>query len=235
MRTSDDFLEQIIQELMSRKKKLLIICFGSNLEEAIIYDFLERWQSECEYDFVFSNEYQNHFDISKWLEIGSHIKHYDRECQKKIMSYDAVLVPYLTRNSLAKLAIGIADTDALSILLQCLLNGKKVMASNHCWRLDTDNAILRELDKNSMLNKLYESHQKTIQSMGVQSASLSEWKIVVEELIEKNRVIEKNENVSSKRVLTLNDIKKNPIKYKETKHRMTDLAKEYLLDFKEEV
>lgn len=228
----EQLIEKIINELQIRKKKILVVCFGSNLEESIIYDLLEREYLNCQYEFVFSDAYKKNFDTRKWEQLGNTIETYDQNIQKRLQSFDLILIPYLTRNSLAKLAVGVADTDPLSIVLQCLLNGKQILASNHCWNLDTDNAAYRELNNNFFLKNLYEEYQANLLNMGVDSLPLTAWKEAVENFFEEDSPIKENKQIdySTDKIFTLNDVKENPGNFKLSKNKMTDLAKEFLLD-----
>lgn len=84
------------------------------------------------------------------------------------------------------------------------------------------------------MQKLYDKHEQTIKSLGICSLSLLEWKKAIDNFFipnEKTTINTKENNSTSKHVLTLSDVKKNPNFYLTNENRMTDLAKEFLSEY----
>ncbi|MGM0111264.1 hypothetical protein [Enterococcus sp. DIV0187] len=227
-------LEKALSQLNKRSYRILVVGFGSNQQDKQIYSFLKQYQANAQYQFAFSKTYEELFGLKKWVELGDLLTKFDEKTQEELQKIDLILVPFLTRNSLAKLSMGIADNLPLSLLNQGMLMGKKIIVSNHCWRRDTDFAGFKGVDQNIPMQKLYDKHEQTIKSLGICSLSLLEWKKAIDNFFipnEKTTINTKENNSTSKHVLTLSDVKKNPNFYLTNENRMTDLAKEFLSEY----
>jgi len=228
-------LETVLFQLNRKTYRILVVSFGSNQQEREIYTFLKQYQDNCHYQFVFSAAYEEIFDSKKWCELGEVLINFDAQTQEELCEIDLILVPFLTRNSLAKLSLGIADNLPLTLINQGILMGKRIFASNHCWRMDTDFAGFRGMDKNIPLQNLYGEYESAIKELGIHSLPLKEWKETVEIFFDSNGEavshLTKKKSVA-KHVLTLKDVKQNPINYLNDTNRMTDLAKEFLNEYR---
>lgn len=225
-------LNEFLLKLKRNERQVLVIGFGCNQEEEHIFSFLKKNQNHCRYKFAFSAAYQAIFDVSKWSELGEVIAELDLNMQEELQRIAFIAVPYLTRNSLAKLSLGIADNLPLTLINQGLLMGKKIVVSNHCWQMDTPFAAFKGIDQNVPLKSIYDTHEENIKKMGIHSLSLPKWRAAVEELLNidetDHTAFLKHENLPRQSVLTLNDVKTNPENYLNSTNKMTDLAREYL-------
>lgn len=89
-----------------------------------------------------------------------------------IKEADAVVVPVLTFNTAAKVACGIADNLATSVLSQALLQGKPVFAASDACNPDNPKLPCGELRNSAYRNRLYDNIVRLKQyGMGVISAS----------------------------------------------------------------
>lgn len=225
-------LKKVLAELTERQYHVLVVGFGSNQKEEHVFSLLEKHQSHCQYQFVFSEAYQEFFDSAKWEQLGRIIQTADATVLADLAQVDLILIPYLTRNSLAKLALGVADNLPLTLVNQGLLMAKPVMAANHCWLTDNEFAAFREINQNPAMQQLYYDHEAKLKTLGVQSLTLQDWKEAFEQFItKKSRIIKQMETPqvhSSTKVLTLKDVKQDPLAYLSSSQKMTDLAREFL-------
>lgn len=229
----EGILAGILAELTKRQYHVLVVGFGSNQQEEQIFSLLKKHQSHCQYRFAFSAAYQNFFDQAKWQELGTILTTFDEQLVEEVQTADILLVPYLTRNSLAKLAAGMADNLPLTLLNQGLLMAKPILASNHCWLTTNEYAAFRGIGQNNGMQQLYQGYEQQLKALGVQSLSLSGWKKAFEHFLAEQPVRQSVQTLeaSGKTVLTLKDVKKNPLDYLDSSQKMTDLAREFLKDY----
>lgn len=229
----EKLLADVLVELTQRQSKVLVVGFGSNQQEEHIFSLLKKEKNRCQYQFVFSTAYQTFFDQSKWLELGTAISSFDQHLFEELQQTDLILIPYLTRNSLAKLAAGMADNLPLTLINQGLLMAKPILASNHCWLPTNEYAAFREIDQNMEMQKLYQGYEEQLKLLGIQSLSLPKWKKAFEQFLAKKPLKAEDQpaKAAGRTVLTLSDVKKNPLDYLDSSQKMTDLAREFLKDY----
>ncbi|GCF93127.1 hypothetical protein NRIC_10180 [Enterococcus florum] len=230
----EGLLAKVLAELAKRPfLQVLVVGFGSNQQEEQIFSLLKRHSQRCQYRFAFSSAYQSFFNQEIWQEIGTVISRIDEHVLEEIQQTDLILIPYLTRSSLAKLAVGMADNLPLTLINQGLLMAKPILASNHCWLTTNEYAAFREIDQNTEMKKLYQGYEEQLKVLGVESLSLSSWKNAFERYLAKKPSNLKNPSIETplKTVLTLSDVKKNPLDYFDSSQKMTDLAREFLKNY----
>ncbi len=92
-----------------------------------------------------------------------------------IQKSDVIIVPVLTRNSAAKLALGITDTLVTNILMQALISAKPVIAArNAADPNDADCPCVRMPDTPLGLIKLAENYLQKLESYGIKLVDASE-------------------------------------------------------------
>ncbi len=229
----EKLLADVLAELTQRQSRVLVVGFGSNQQEEQIFSLLKKQKKCCQYRFAFSTAYQAFFDQSKWLELGTMFSTFDQHLFEELEQTDLILIPYLTRNSLAKLAMGMADNLPLTLLNQGLLMNKPVLASTHCWLTTSEYAVFREIDQNLEMQKLYQGYEEKLKVLGIQSLALSDWKKAFEQFLAQKtlKAVNRPAETAVNTVLTLRDVKKNPLAYFDSSQKMTDLAREFLNEY----
>ena len=137
----DKIIEYIVQEVVKKinsqniteefnpKEKILVAITGStnNLEQIVLE--LRRISKNYDLSLVFSEAASNIIDENMFSEFhiikDFSIKNYDEILSKN----DIILLPLLTKNTVAKLVVGIRDNAVTNLVSKALLLEKRVIAA----------------------------------------------------------------------------------------------------------
>lgn len=230
---SKELIEAIYQILAERQaavlKNVLVIVFGCNHNEDQIMHLLKNQREDCHFTILFSAKRCFVSETSSWEQIGEKEDAFQLLQAGRLKEFDTVLVPFMTRNSLAKTVYGIADSGELTVLQHAFLMGKEVIISNHGFRLDTDHAVYNGLDKNPFIFQQVQEHEELLKKMGAKVGDLQTFKGLLEASIGKaTKVVTWEKSQGDKRIITQQDLKKNPDMTIPEGAILTDLAKEQI-------
>ncbi|MGB9596055.1 MAG: flavoprotein [Candidatus Poribacteria bacterium] len=94
---------------------------------------------------------------------------------KAVQKCDFVIVPVLTRNSSAKIALGIADTLVTNIIMQAIISGKPVIAGRNSADPDLNECpCIATSNTPQPLILLAKNYLKTLESYGIRLVDVSE-------------------------------------------------------------
>ena len=137
----DKIIEYIVQEVVKKinsqniieefspKEKILVAITGStnNLEQIVLE--LRKISKNYDLSLVFSEAASNIIDENMFSEFhiikDFSIKNYDEILSKN----DIILLPLLTKNTVAKLVVGIRDNAVTNLVSKALLLEKRVIAA----------------------------------------------------------------------------------------------------------
>ena len=137
----DKIIEYIVQEVVKKinsqniieefspKEKILVVITGStnNLEQIVLE--LRKISKNYDLSLVFSEAAKNIIDENVFSEFhiikDFSIKNYDEILSKN----DIILLPLLTKNTVAKLVVGIRDNAVTNLVSKALLLEKRVIAA----------------------------------------------------------------------------------------------------------
>ena len=137
----DKIIEYIVQEVVKKinsqniieefspKEKILVAITGStnNLEQIVLE--LRKISKNYDLSLVFSEAAKNIIDENVFSEFhiikDFSIKNYDEILSKN----DIILLPLLTKNTVAKLVVGIRDNAVTNLVSKALLLEKRVIAA----------------------------------------------------------------------------------------------------------
>lgn len=186
-----EVLKRLESESISKRKKGLVILNGgtANLEQIVIE--LEKIKKEYDVEIIFSEagekivgeEKFKNFDIKREVTMAN--------CNSLISENEIILLPLLTKNTCAKVAIGIRDNVVTYIISKALLAGKKIVAVYDSCIVKADNEYGKQLNLNI----------KRLQEFGitfVESKNLAEY--VLNE--QKNQILD----LKNKKIITADDI-----------------------------
>ena len=200
----DKIIEYIVQEVVKKinsqniieefspKEKILVVITGStnNLEQIVLE--LRKISKNYDLSLVFSEAAKNIIDENVFSEFhiikDFSIKNYDEILSKN----DIILLPLLTKNTVAKLVVGIRDNAVTNLVSKALLLEKRVIAAY-------DSCIV---NNKVPYAKLINSNVEKLKDYGlifVQAKELADYMLNKKDL-EINSLREKN-------VITANDLK----------------------------
>lgn len=186
-----EVLKRLENESIAKRKKGLVILNGgtANLEQIVIE--LEKIKKEYDVEIIFSEagekivgeEKFKNFDIKREVTMAN--------CNSLISENEIILLPLLTKNTCAKVAVGIRDNVVTYIISKALLAGKKIVAVYDSCIVKANNEYGKQLNLNI----------KRLQEFGitfVESKNLAEY--VLKE--QKNQILD----LKNKKIITADDI-----------------------------
>ena len=221
----DKIIEYIVQEVVKKinsqniteefspKEKILVAITGStnNLEQIVLE--LRKISKNYDLSLVFSEAASNIIDENMFSEFhiikDFSIKNYDEILSKN----DIILLPLLTKNTVAKLVVGIRDNAVTNLVSKALLLAKRVIAAYDSCIVNNEVPYAKLI--NSNVEKLKDYGLIFVQAKELADYMLNKKDLEINSLREKNVITAKDlKDLYDKKII----ISKNTV--------VTTLAKE---------
>ena len=221
----DKIIEYIVQEVVKKinsqniteefspKEKILVAITGStnNLEQIVLE--LRKISKNYDLSLVFSEAASNIIDENMFSEFhiikDFSIKNYDEILYKN----DIILLPLLTKNTVAKLVVGIRDNAVTNLVSKALLLEKRVIAAYDSCIVNNEVPYAKLI--NSNVEKLKDYGLIFVQAKELADYMLNKKDLEINSLREKNVITAKDlKDLYDKKII----ISKNTV--------VTTLAKE---------
>lgn len=221
----DKIIEYIVQEVIKKinsqniieefspKEKILVVITGStnNLEQIVLE--LRKISKNYDLSLVFSEAASNIIDENVFSEFhiikDFSIKNYDEILSKN----DIILLPLLTKNTVAKLVVGIRDNAVTNLVSKALLLEKRVIAAYDSCIVNNEVPYAKLI--NSNVEKLKDYGLIFVQAKELADYMLNKKDLEINSLREKNVIAAKDlKDLYNKKII----ISKNTV--------VTTLAKE---------
>ena len=221
----DKIIEYIVQEVVKKinsqniieefspKEKILVAITGStnNLEQIVLE--LRKISKNYDLSLVFSEAAKNIIDENIFSEFhiikDFSIKNYDEILSKN----DIILLPLLTKNTVAKLVVGIRDNAVTNLVSKALLLEKRVIAAYDSCIVNNEVPYAKLI--NSNVEKLKDYGLIFVQAKELADYMLNKKDLEINSLREKNVITAKDlKDLYDKKII----ISKNTV--------VTTLAKE---------
>ena len=221
----DKIIEYIVQEVVKKinsqniteefspKEKILVAITGStnNLEQIVLE--LRKISKNYDLSLVFSEAASNIIDENMFSEFhiikDFSIKNYDEILSKN----DIILLPLLTKNTVAKLVVGIRDNAVTNLVSKALLLEKRVIAAYDSCIVNNEVPYAKLI--NSNVEKLKDYGLIFVQAKELADYMLNKKNLEINSLREKNVITAKDlKDLYDKKII----ISKNTV--------VTTLAKE---------
>lgn len=160
----------IVSKLIQRSRQVLLVYSGSPLGLEEIHPQLKRLQAEgYRFSLYASQAAQRILDIGRICqELGIPHPAGDDDYRQFLSQGSAILIPALTQNTAARLALGLNDTPLTNIVNSGLQRGYEVVASTEGCCPTSPSRQRLGLDR---LNPAYQGmmagHLKTLQAFGI--------------------------------------------------------------------
>ena len=221
----DKIIEYIVQEVVKKinsqniieefspKEKILVVITGStnNLEQIVLE--LRKISKNYDLSLIFSEAAKNIIDENVFSEFhiikDFSIKNYDEILSKN----DIILLPLLTKNTVAKLVVGIRDNAVTNLVSKALLLEKRVIAAYDSCIVNNEVPYAKLI--NSNVEKLKDYGLIFVQAKELADYMLNKKDLEINSLREKNVIAAKDlKDLYNKKII----ISKNTV--------VTTLAKE---------
>nr|WP_281420443.1 flavoprotein [Tissierella simiarum] len=224
----------------------MVILTGGTSYSNEILEILMQYDN-VKYEYIISENALKIEEIKEWRKIGEKIEG-DKQIYESIKKAECVIIPLLTRNTLAKISVGIADNETTTAIQLALMMGKPAIAIDASWNPETEFAKLMRLNTNEAYNKMLFDHKSKAEKLGMSFVSVYDFEIEVNKYLYKgikNKEIQEKDikstecskehtdvniidekNIDS--FITYGDISGKGTIYLSKNSRLTDLAKEYI-------
>lgn len=166
-----ELAERVVQKLLERQKRALVVYTGSNMSVAPGLDQLRALRADgFTYRVLLSRSAAGMLDVpairsalepeALWIERA------EETPEALTVQYDTILVPTLTVNTAAHVAACMADTPAAAIILDGLMRGKNVIAAVDGCCPDNPERIRRGFRMTEALKGKLRENKDTLRAYG---------------------------------------------------------------------
>ena len=166
-----ELAERVVQKLLERQKRALVVYTGSNMSVAPGLDQLRALREDgFTYRVLLSRSAAAMLDVpairaalepeALWVERA------EETPEALTVRYDTILVPTLTVNTAAHVAACMADTPAAAIILDGLMRGKNVIAAVDGCCPDNPERIRRGFRMTEALKGKLRENKDTLRAYG---------------------------------------------------------------------
>lgn len=185
-------IKEITAEVLKRlDKKVLLFISGGAVNIKDTFAVLNEYKF-MKYSAVISNSAKEVIPEIYTKDLNLEILNEKQSIVKAINDSDLILIPVLTRNTLAKTALGIRDNYFTTGLSEALMRNKKIIAvKDSC---DPECEVLKSMGVtvNKEYNKMLINYLKTLENFGVKLIKSSQLKGVMDNEL---NLASKNNNI----------------------------------------
>ncbi|WP_186430570.1 flavoprotein [Clostridium sp. BSD9I1] len=246
----EDLLRPIIAEIVNKmNKRILLFISGGAVNLKGIFETLSSMQM-LQYDIVMTEASKKVIPEEYIANLNGKLIDCKVELTKAVREDDIIIVPIMTRNTLAKCAAGIEDNLVTTGIAEAIMMNKEVIAVKDSFDPQNQVNISLGFNKNAAYNKLILGYEDKLTSFGVKFINAGDIKRTINarfsimsnanenlnhESVIKNTVVNKEETCNIKKlsgILTIEDIMLAANNSKEIWVKegslLTPLAKDYI-------
>lgn len=171
-----------IQVLSMFYKKVLIFVSGGVVNIKEEFETLKEFNN-LKYSAVLSDSAKNVIPKQFIKVLNADVIEDKKSMSQKINEADFILIPVMTRNILAKTALGIRDTFITTGISEAIMKNKKIIAVKDSFDPDNPVNISLGYSQNAMYNEMLKSYMKTLESFGVSFINAFELKKTIGTLL----------------------------------------------------
>lgn len=246
----EDLLRPIIAEIVNKmNKRILLFISGGAVNLKGIFETLSSMQM-LQYDIVMTEASKKVIPEEYIANLNGRLIDCKVELTKAVREDDIIIVPIMTRNTLAKCAAGIEDNLVTTGIAEAIMMNKEVIAVKDSFDPQNQVNISLGFNKNAAYNKLILGCEDKLTSFGVKFINAADIKRTINarfsimsnanenlnhESAIRNTVVNKEETCNIKKlsgILTIEDIMLAANNSKEIWVKegslLTPLAKDYI-------
>jgi hypothetical protein len=175
----EDLVRDMLQNLLpERNKKMIIFLSGGSVHTEILLKVLADFEHK-NYEIVLSENGKMTIPNAAIEALQGKMIQSFFELEKSLSEAEIVLIPVMTRNTLSKVALGIADNLLTTGIARALMMAKEVLAVKDSFDPDHPVNRLEELAHNRVYNDMLKSYEIKLEHFGVKFIPLEEFKSVL--------------------------------------------------------
>lgn len=208
----EELFKNLLRELLPLvKKRILVFISGGSVNLELLLEILSDVKLN-DYDLVISENAQQVIDqnLLKTLQANTVISMHDLETALK--RTDFVLIPALSRNTLSKISLGIADNLLTTGIARALMMSKEVIIVRDSYHPQNLVNIAKGLSENIVYNAMIMKYEKQLEEMGATLIDTGSFRMTVE----RNSIHKVTSSQSAEQevyckssILTLSDVSQN--------------------------
>lgn len=191
----EELIRNLLKEMMPVfNRRAVIFLSGGSVNAEILLKLLTDFQfNHC--DIVMTESARAIMNEASIANLNGHMVHTHQELEEAITACDLILIPILTRNTLSKVSLGIADNLVTTGIARAIMMKKEIIAVRDSYHPKNAINIVNELSKNDSYNEMLLTYERNLESFGLKIVDLSEFKVVVQNKLNGTiRESNKNEN-----------------------------------------
>lgn len=198
----EDLLKPIIAQIINMmNKRVLLFISGGEVNLKNVFETLASMKM-LKYDIVMTEASKKVIPEEYIANLNGRLIDCKVELTKAVRKDDIILVPIMTRNTLAKCATGIQDNLVTTGIAEALMMNKEVIAVKDSFDPQNPKNISLGLSKNPAYNKFVLGYQDTLTNFGVRFIDSDDLK----------RTINDKFSINSELIKSISSIDKTPIK-----------------------
>lgn len=235
-------IKQIIEKLLKSQfnKKVLLILDKSDIYIDEVYKILSRFDN-IEFEYIESEACSGYSKLEKIKSIASK-GNFGGDIEDYLEKFDLVLVPFLSRNMLAKVSLGVADDIVSEYIQIAIMRSMDIVALDLAWNPNSESSRIKKINLNSAYNSMLLGYSDKLKNFGVKSVSLFD----LEDEIKRSLFNELgSENatkgckakeddgfseVIDKKYITMKDVEGKDVLHISKRSKLTNLVQDYVLE-----
>jgi len=196
-----------IQVLAMFYKKVIIFVSGGVVNISEEFEVLKQFNN-LKYSLVLSASAKSVIPKQFIESLKGDIIEDKKILSQRINEADFILIPVMTRNMLAKTAVGIRDTFITTGISEAIMKNKKIIAVKDSFDPQNPVNISLGYSQNVAYNKMLENNMKTLESFGVSFINAFELKKSIGTLLcmQDSKLSKDNSQATIKGIVTKSDL-----------------------------
>lgn len=164
----EDSLRYIVAQLINMMgKKVLLFISGGAVNIKDIFETLASMKM-LQYDIVITDAAKKVIPEEYITNLNNKLLNCKAELTKAVRDADLILIPAMTRNTLAKCATGIEDNLVTTGIAEALMMNKQIIAVKDSFDPENYNNISLGYNKNPVYNKFILGYKDVLTDFGIQ-------------------------------------------------------------------
>lgn len=181
-------LEELIRKIITAflavtKKRVLIFLSNGSIDLEALFRYLKECPNN-NYDLVLSDAAKGILGRDEVAELPGRLVESYRELEECVRECDLALIPLLSRNTLCKVALGIADNLLTTGIAMAIMMGKEIIAVRDNYDPQSPVNAYNGLNKNPAYNTMLLSYEETLKKFGVKVVNYDEFLRLVKEKLD---------------------------------------------------
>lgn len=206
----EELVRNMLQNLLPKwNKRMIIFLSGGSVNTEILLKVLADFDHR-NYDIVLSESGKMMISTAGIEALNGNVINSFSELEKSLEEAEIVLIPVMTRNTLSKAALGIADNLVTTGIARALMMGKEVLAVKDSFDVHHPINQVQGLAHNQVYNDMLKGYETQLKKFGVKFIPIEEFKPTLQnkinqDLSAKTNVFDGGVSVENNQLTTISE------------------------------